>query len=508
MIYAMAAIIAISLYMELPRVAFEAQRDKEQLLIDRGEQYSRAVMLYVRKFNRYPADFDALQNTQNLRFLRRKYVDPMTGKDDWRIIHVGPGGVFTDSLLYTKKQDPSKPAADPNTSITQLQQVGGNPVGSGQSGVNIATRLRPSDQPGAPGDPNNAQRQPQPGANGQPGPNNPGAVNNPSGINGPVQVMPDGRIVPAFQGQATLPNQPGQPNQNNNTSIGTLQMGAGLQMGAAAPTQGAPFPNQAQPGFPNQSFPNQSFPNQSFPNQSFPNQSFPNQSFPNQSFPNQGTTNPAFPNQGFPPGQPVANPVGQLPPGSPFPNTPFPNQAGGFQNGATGQPPTPPPAGAANLINQILTTPRAGGLNGLGAQPGQQAAVDQFGNPLPTNNGTPQGAATNNTGTPLPQQPGQTIGGGIAGVASKMEQDGVKVYRDRTSYNEWEFVYDITKDASRGGAAAQTAAQAQGQGANPAGNTSPTSNGSQSPFGASPFGTGGQTSPTGTASPTTSGPGR
>src|SRR5438552_12767054 len=92
-IYAMAATVAIMLYMELPRVAFEAQRDKEQLLIDRGEQYSRAIGLYVRKFNRYPADFEALESTQNLRFLRRRYVDPMTGKQEWRIIHVGPGGV-------------------------------------------------------------------------------------------------------------------------------------------------------------------------------------------------------------------------------------------------------------------------------------------------------------------------------------------------------------------------------------------------------------------------------
>src|ERR1700722_41716 len=103
-VYAMAATIAITLYMELPRVAFEAQRDKEQLLIDRGEQYSRAITLFVRKFNRYPPDFDALDNTQNHRFLRKRYVDPMTGKEEWRLIHVGPGGVFTDSLVYNKKK--------------------------------------------------------------------------------------------------------------------------------------------------------------------------------------------------------------------------------------------------------------------------------------------------------------------------------------------------------------------------------------------------------------------
>ncbi len=154
-IYAMAATVAITLFMELPRVAFEAQRDREQLLIDRGEQYSRAVnSFHVRKFNRYPADFDALhQNTQNLRFLRHKYVDPMTGKDEWRIIHVGPGGVFTDSLVYGKKKDFDKKQADQQNFIGEMQQTGGYQVDPTNQSVNIGTRQRPSDQPGAAGDP-------------------------------------------------------------------------------------------------------------------------------------------------------------------------------------------------------------------------------------------------------------------------------------------------------------------------------------------------------------------
>src|SRR5580693_4543465 len=141
-IYAMAATAAIMLLMAIPRVAFEAQRDKEQLLIDRGEQYTRAVNLYVRKFNKFPADFDALQNTQNLRFLRHKYIDPMTGKDDWRIIHVGPGGVFTDSLVYGKKKD-DKQQTEQQSFITEMQQTGGNQVDAAQS-VNIGTRQRQS----------------------------------------------------------------------------------------------------------------------------------------------------------------------------------------------------------------------------------------------------------------------------------------------------------------------------------------------------------------------------
>jgi type II secretory pathway pseudopilin PulG len=96
-VFAMAAIVAIMLYLELPRVAFEAQRAKEQLLIDRGEQYKRAIKLYVRRFNRYPATIEQLENTNNIRFLRRRYKDPMTGKSDWRLIH-SAGGVLTDSL--------------------------------------------------------------------------------------------------------------------------------------------------------------------------------------------------------------------------------------------------------------------------------------------------------------------------------------------------------------------------------------------------------------------------
>jgi len=46
----------------------------------------------------------------------------------------------------------------------------------------------------------------------------------------------------------------------------------------------------------------------------------------------------------------------------------------------------------------------------------------------------------------------------MAGVASKYEQDGIKVYKDRTSYNEWEFVYDVTKDPARGGGTVPQAA--------------------------------------------------
>jgi hypothetical protein len=42
----------------------------------------------------------------------------------------------------------------------------------------------------------------------------------------------------------------------------------------------------------------------------------------------------------------------------------------------------------------------------------------------------------------------QTIGGGLAGVASKAESEGIKIYRKHTKYNEWEFIYDQREDMS------------------------------------------------------------
>jgi hypothetical protein len=50
--------------------------------------------------------------------------------------------------------------------------------------------------------------------------------------------------------------------------------------------------------------------------------------------------------------------------------------------------------------------------------------------------------------------PGQTIGGGIAGVASTADEDGIKIYNDHSNYKEWEFLYDYTKDKGPVGAQA------------------------------------------------------
>src|SRR5947207_3497089 len=73
---------------------FQYQRDREEELIHRGVQYSRAVRRYFKKLGRYPTRIEDLENTNNIRFLRRRYKDPMnrdpeTGKEsDFKLLHL------------------------------------------------------------------------------------------------------------------------------------------------------------------------------------------------------------------------------------------------------------------------------------------------------------------------------------------------------------------------------------------------------------------------------------
>ncbi|MGH9585767.1 MAG: type II secretion system protein [Acidobacteriaceae bacterium] len=97
------ALVLIGLAVAAPRMAQSIQRDKEIELVHRGEQYKRAIKLYYRKFGAYPTSINQLLSTNNIRFLRKRYTDPITGKDDWRLIHLGqakvpPMGFFGQPL--------------------------------------------------------------------------------------------------------------------------------------------------------------------------------------------------------------------------------------------------------------------------------------------------------------------------------------------------------------------------------------------------------------------------
>jgi type II secretory pathway pseudopilin PulG len=83
------AVLTLSLSIALPKIRREIQRDQEVETMHRGQQYIRAIQLYYRRFHTYPASVDALVETNGIRFLRKKYADPLTGKSDWKPVLLG-----------------------------------------------------------------------------------------------------------------------------------------------------------------------------------------------------------------------------------------------------------------------------------------------------------------------------------------------------------------------------------------------------------------------------------
>jgi len=83
------ALLVISLAVAAPKIARSIQRDRDLETFHRGMQYRRAIQLYYRKFHAYPPNVEALVNTNDIHFLRKKYKDPITGQDDWKPIAFG-----------------------------------------------------------------------------------------------------------------------------------------------------------------------------------------------------------------------------------------------------------------------------------------------------------------------------------------------------------------------------------------------------------------------------------
>ncbi len=101
----MVLLVTIALAIAAPRIAESIRRDKEEETIHRGKQYARAIQNYFAKYNRYPNSIDQLMKTDNVRFLRKRYLDPMTGKDDWRHHPPGRGQGSGHGLVRTASAD-------------------------------------------------------------------------------------------------------------------------------------------------------------------------------------------------------------------------------------------------------------------------------------------------------------------------------------------------------------------------------------------------------------------
>jgi type II secretory pathway pseudopilin PulG len=86
------------------------QREKEQELLFAGGQFRRAIAQYYAntpgKARRYPLHLEELLKDPRhpgiRRYLRKIYLDPMTGKAEWGLV-TGPGGEIYG--VYSRSQD-------------------------------------------------------------------------------------------------------------------------------------------------------------------------------------------------------------------------------------------------------------------------------------------------------------------------------------------------------------------------------------------------------------------
>lgn len=139
LVVALMGIFALAAY---TTIEFEIRRDQEQEMIHRGVQYSRAIRGYYKKFGRYPTKLDDLDNTNNLRYLRKRYKDPLNKNKDFRLLHFGEQGVTLAGGIGGGSIPGASPAGSPaglNGSGASTSAFGGSGLGSSglaNSGVN------------------------------------------------------------------------------------------------------------------------------------------------------------------------------------------------------------------------------------------------------------------------------------------------------------------------------------------------------------------------------------
>jgi len=149
------ALITIALLTVLPEIGQQIRRDREEEMRNRGTAYMRAIQHFYKKFGRYPSRIEELENTNNLRFIRKRYKDPInrdpaTGHEkDFKLLHQtdislnngpvlgptpGPQQPGT-STPPPAKVDPNNPSPD-NPSSGNPPDTGGNPDSAESSSSN------------------------------------------------------------------------------------------------------------------------------------------------------------------------------------------------------------------------------------------------------------------------------------------------------------------------------------------------------------------------------------
>ncbi len=112
----MMALMIIAATIAAPKVVQQIKRDREEEMIHRGVQYSRAIKSFYKKNGRYPSTLDDLDKGQ-IKYLRQRYKDPLTKDGKWKLLN------YADIATLLNAAAPGTPAASLGT------------LGGGQAGA-------------------------------------------------------------------------------------------------------------------------------------------------------------------------------------------------------------------------------------------------------------------------------------------------------------------------------------------------------------------------------------
>ncbi|MGC1450519.1 MAG: hypothetical protein WA830_10815 [Candidatus Sulfotelmatobacter sp.] len=147
------ALVAIFAGALVTSITFDIKRDREEEMVHRGVQYSRAIRAYYKKFGRYPSKMEDLESANNLRFLRKRYKDPLTGQD-FKLLHFGEvrltmGGLMAPPTPGVSTNGSPGFSGNPNTPSGQNPPAVSNPP-SGQDPSQLAGQVGPDGTPPPP----------------------------------------------------------------------------------------------------------------------------------------------------------------------------------------------------------------------------------------------------------------------------------------------------------------------------------------------------------------------
>lgn len=120
----------------------EIQRDREVEMIHRGEQYERAVRRFYIKNSRYPVSIEQLENMNKIRYLRKRYKDPMSPDGEWKLVHPTD---FNMTGAVTQPTTGTAAGSSPSTPLQPAaQDAGGSATGVSPAAAPTGTVAGPT----------------------------------------------------------------------------------------------------------------------------------------------------------------------------------------------------------------------------------------------------------------------------------------------------------------------------------------------------------------------------